>query len=64
MLYESVCLQSVSVPEAKSALSINEATKTPAARKNILIRQERVDIIKLSKGMIITVAAITIPTIA
>lgn len=36
----------------------------PAQMKKTLIRQERTDRAKLSKGMIITVAAITMPMMA
>lgn len=45
-------------------LSSRQAATIPAARKNTLIKAAETDVVKLSKGIIITVAAITIPTIA
>lgn len=45
-------------------LSIKAAINTPAARKNTLIRQEAVEARKLSKGIVMKVAATTVPTIA
>jgi hypothetical protein len=45
-------------------LSNHSATTIPNARQTILMMQETIDAAKLPKGMIITVAAMTIPMIA
>ena len=49
--------------QLKFILSIKAAINTPAARKNTLIRQDMVEVQKLSKGIVIKVAATTLPSI-